>query len=104
LEEVAVVQVDHSKKVKVEESQAKKAEEEAVAVDEKETVDEQENTHKWATAVLETRPKKAETKSDEGKQTPEMSKEEYDKLFHQAAEQANDEWANKTFADFQKED
>lgn len=97
------MQVDHSKKVKVEESQAKKVEEEVV-VDEKETVDEQENTHQWATAVLETMPNKAETKSDEEKQTPEMSKEEYDKLFHQAAEQANDEWANKTFADFQKED
>ena len=51
--------------------------------------------------MLETKPKKSEAKSDEGK-TPEMSKDEYDKLFHEAAEQANDE--HKTFDDYQKED
>jgi hypothetical protein len=106
LEEVEVVQVDQAKTTEKAEAskQAKKEEEEAAApVGDKETAEEQENTHKWAAAVLETKPKKSETKSDEGK-TPEMSKDEYDKLFHQAAEQANDEWANKTFEDFQKED
>lgn len=33
-----------------------------------------------------------------------MSKEEYNKLFHEAAEQANNEAAGKTFDDYQKED
>ena len=100
MEEVAVVQVDQPKETAKAASKAEKVDEEAAPADEKETAEEAENTHKWATAVLETKPKKDEAKSDEGKKAPEMTKQEYDQMFHQAAEQANDEWANKTFDDF----
>jgi len=88
LEEVAVVQVDQADKtVKTEALQTKKEEEAVTPRDEKESAEEQENTHKWATAVLETKPKKEdETKGEEGKKAPEISKQEYDQMFHQAAE------------------
>lgn len=99
-----MVQVEKPKKIRVQTPAVKESKETLEEENVKETAEEQENTHKWATAVLETRPKKAEAKSDGEKKTNEMSKEEYDKLFHEAAEQTNDEWANKTFEDFQKED
>ncbi len=58
-----MVQVDEpkTKVATVQKAASKEKKDEGDGVSEKETAETEENTHKWATAVLETKPKKDET-------------------------------------------